>query len=208
MTSQLAGPGAKPITRCLRQDEQTSCWPWCVRAGVLRIPDPRALTRSLAQADLDDFEDLEIEDPSLLAAAEGPSGHNEEEEEIKPMDAFQLTSDELMAELERKGIRAKGFQADDAKTLQAVYDSEHEDYVVRARKEAAEKRARAAKQAGLQRKRMLLEKQLREEQEECAKDSQLETWLIMVRQDSTTSSARISVNSITCRALAKASVPR
>ena len=66
----------------------------------------------------------------------------------------------------------------------------------------------AAKQAGLQRKRMLLEKQLREEQEECAKDSQLETWLIMVRQDSTTSSARISVNSITCRALAKASVPR
>ena len=89
-----------------------------------------------------------------------------------------------------------------------MYDAEHEDYVVRARKEAAEKRARAAKQAGLQRKRMLLEKQLREEQEECAKDSQLETWLIMVRQDSTTSSARISVNSITCRALAKASVPR
>ena len=178
-----------------------------MRAGVLRIPDPRALTRSLAQADLDDFEDLEIEDPSLLAAAEGHCGQKEEEEEFKPMDAFQLTSDELMAELERKGIRAKGFQADDAKTLQAVYDSEHEDYVVRARKEAAEKRARAAKQAGLQRKRML-EKQLREEQEECAKDSQMETWLIMVRQDSTTSSARISVNSITCRALAKASVPR
>ena len=62
----------------------------------------------LAQADLDDFEDLEIEDPSLLAATEGPSGGNEEEEEIKPMDAFQLTVSELMAEMERKGLHAKG----------------------------------------------------------------------------------------------------
>ena len=94
---------------------QTSCWPWCARAGSSASQTPERGSFARTGLDLDDFEDLEIEDPSLLAAAEGLSGHNEEEEEIKPMDAFQLTSDELMAELERKGIRAKGFQADDAK---------------------------------------------------------------------------------------------
>merc|ERR1719313_655279 len=67
-----------------------------------------------------------------------------------------------------------------------------------------EKRARAKKQAGLQRKRMIMERQLKEEQDAVAKDKQIELWLVNLRQDNTESSARIDVNSIAARALAKA----
>ena len=154
-------------------------------------------------ADLDDF-DEELEDQSQFDDDAKRATMADDDEEIQPQDATILTTTELMAEMERRGLHMKGFLADDAKALQVKFDEEHEDHVVKVRKERAEKRARAAKQAGLQKKRMALERQLREEQEEVAKDSLLETWLINVRQDSTSNSARIDVNSITCRALAKA----
>ena len=58
--------------------------------------------------------------------------------------------------------------------------------------------------AQLQKKRLQMEKQLREEQEAVALDPQVESWLYVVRQDQTRPSARISVDSVTARALAKA----
>ena len=57
-----------------------------------------------------------------------------------------------------------------------------------------------------QRRRLQLEKQLREEQDAVANDPQMEAWLDVVRQDATRPSARLSVDSVTCRALARAGV--
>ena len=95
----------------------------------------------------------------------------------------------------RRSPRLKGEEAEFGAEIVNAFGDEDE---VRPKK-----RARAKKQAGLQRKRMIMEKQLKEEQEEVAKDFQTATWLDKLRRDGTESSARIDVNSIAVRALAK-----
>ena len=157
----------------------------------------------------DDFDDDEIEDPTQLSG--GGGGGKEEEkgddDDVgRPEDALQMGNAELIENLERRGLPVKGFPADDARTLQEALDLEYEQSKEERKKEAAEKRAREKKQAGLQRKRMIMEKQLKEEQEEVAKDFQTATWLDKLRRDGTESSARIDVNSIAVRALAKVRV--
>jgi hypothetical protein len=67
-----------------------------------------------------------------------------------------------------------------------------------------EKKEQAVKQAGLQRRRAQLEKQLIEEKQEVAKDPKMESWLGLIKRNSTPTTARIHTNSITARALAKA----
>lgn len=83
--------------------------------------------------------------------------------------------------MRRRGKAPKGFRADDEKTLQIEFNREHEEYVERLRRERMENREKVKKQAAMQRRRLLLEKQLREEQEETAKDHRLEFWLTLVR---------------------------
>jgi hypothetical protein len=67
-----------------------------------------------------------------------------------------------------------------------------------------EKKEQAVKQAGLQRRRAQLEKQLIEEKQEVGKDPKMESWLGLIKRNSTPATARIQTNSITARALAKA----
>lgn len=82
--------------------------------------------------------------------------------------------------MRRRGKAPKGFRADDEKTLQIEFNREHEEYVERMRRERIENREKVKKQAAMQRRRLLLEKQLREEQEETARDHRLEFWLALV----------------------------
>lgn len=92
-----------------------------------------------------------------------------------------LSLSPCFAQMRRRGKAPKGFRADDEKTLQIEFNREHEEYVERLRRERLENREKVKKQAAMQRRRLLLEKQLREEQEETAKDHRLEFWLTLVR---------------------------
>ena len=149
----------------------------------------------------DEFFDEDV-DMGLDDGGDGGIGDDDDDEDaqLKPMEASGLTHTELMAEMETRGLHTSGFFA---KKLQVQYDNEHHKFIEERKKGAAERRERKRKLAGLQRKRQLLERQLREEQEAVAEDDQIATWLDSVRSDSTAASARIDVTSITCRALAK-----
>lgn len=72
-------------------------------------------------------------------------------------------------------------------TLQKILDTEFELEKESIIKHQREKREQAAKQAGLQRKRMMLERQLREEISEIDKDHRIEFWLTLVGAVSTAS---------------------
>jgi len=93
---------------------------------------------------LDDFDDEDIEDPSQLNVGKEEE-KGDENEDIQPMDAFQLNTSDLTTEMERRGLQVKGFFNDDAKLLQQAFDAEHDVYVEQMKKERMEKRARAKK---------------------------------------------------------------
>ena len=67
-----------------------------------------------------------------------------------------------------------------------------------------EKQRKAAQQLGLQRRRMLMEKTLQEEQDELAKNHQISLMIDHIKDNEVKPSLRIEVNSITARSLAKA----
>ncbi|CAM9626297.1 unnamed protein product, partial [Phaeothamnion confervicola] len=110
----------------------------------------------------------------------------------------------LIEELEARKLRPTGFRDQDAATLQRVLDQEFEAEKESLMRAQREKREQAAKQAGLERKRAVLERQLQEEKLEVSRDHRTQTWLSLVKQGVTPSAARIAVTSVTARALAKA----
>lgn len=67
-----------------------------------------------------------------------------------------------------------------------------------------EKLKKQAQQLGLQKRRMMMEKTLQEEQDELAKSHQIGMMIEMVKENQIGQSLRINVNSITARSLAKA----
>jgi hypothetical protein len=118
--------------------------------------------------------------------------------------AKEMNHNELMSQLKDRGAPIKGFEDEDAETLQKLLDVEYDEELETKRKERREAKALAAKQAGLQKRRMLMEGQIQEEQIEIEKDHRIEFWLHLVRTNQTPRDARISLNGITSRSLAKA----
>ena len=106
-----------------------------------------------------EFEDLE-------ETASNSNNNNDiiDDEPITAMDALSMTQNELLQEMERRGLHASGFLNQNAMILQAEFDKENESYVAQQRKERHEAKLLASKQAGLQKRRMLMESQIREEQ--------------------------------------------
>lgn len=86
----------------------------------------------------------------------------------------------LPIQLENRNSRVSGFRDQDVLTLQKILDEEFELEKESIIKHQREKREQAAKQAGLQRKRMMLERQLREEISEIEKDHRIDFWLALV----------------------------
>ncbi|CAM9714882.1 unnamed protein product, partial [Chrysoparadoxa australica] len=118
--------------------------------------------------------------------------------------ASDFSNARLIEELEGRKLRPTGFRDQDIATLQKVLDEEFELEKETLIKQQKAKREQAAKQTGLQRRRMMLEMQLKEEKEEIAKDERVRFWLDLVKQDATPATARVEVNPVTARALAKA----
>ena len=156
------------------------------------------------------FEDL-LEDGSV--ADDVPPGHNDgndgdddsdDESLVHKLDANALTLNELLQELEKRGLHARGFFADDAKVLQGELDREHEVYVETKRREKREARELEARQARLQRRRSVMEAKVREERDEISRDRRMKTWLDLIRGGGAPAHSRIEANDITARSLAKA----
>jgi len=126
--------------------------------------------------------------------------------EIDSMNASAMTVHEIRQELERRGLGLviKGFHQEDSRTLQAEFDKEHGDYVATKRKERMEAKQLAHKQAGLQKRRQLMENQIQAEQYEIENDVRMDFWLQLVKNNKTPDTCRINLNGITSRSLAKA----
>ena len=100
-------------------------------------------------------------------------------------------------------MKTTGFPDTDREHLQEAFNAEFEADKEKAKIARREVRRRAARQAGLQRRRMLMEKMLQEEQDELVKDHQLGLIMELIRGNTYGDTARLDLNSISCRSLSK-----
>lgn len=104
----------------------------------------------------------------------------------------------------KRGLKSTGFPDTDREILQKAFDEEFKQDLENARAVRREVKRRAARQAGLQRRRMMMEKMLQEEQDELAKNHQIGMMIELIKENNYPVSARLDVNSISARCLAKA----
>ena len=149
---------------------------------------------SLDERMFSEFEDLEDTSKSST-----DDNHDDDAYLPERKIAKEMNHNELMSQLKDRGAPVKGFEDEDAETLQKIIDVEYDEELETKRGERREAKLLAAKQAGLQKRRMLMEGQIQEEQIEIEKDGRIEFWLHLVRTGKTPGEARISLNSITSR---------
>lgn len=149
-----------------------------------------------------DFEELE----GLVDQQEEVELDEKEEDDasFRPVQANTLSSADIYYEMEKRSLKSTGFPDTDREILQKAFDAEFLADLEDARAKRREQRRRAAQQAGLQKRRMLMEKCLQEEQDELAKNHQLSTVIGLIKDNNVESQMRIEVNSISARTLAKA----
>lgn len=109
-----------------------------------------------------------------------------------------------LLQLDKRNLKTTGFPDTDRDLLQRVFNEEFQNELEDLRAKRKEKQRKAAQQLGLQRRRMLMEKTLQEEQDELAKNHQVSLMIDQVKDNLVRPSLRIEVNSITARSLAKA----
>lgn len=106
--------------------------------------------------------------------------------------------------MDKRSIKTTGFPDTDREILQRAFDEEFKQDLENARARRREGKKRAARQAGLQRRRMNMEKMLQEEEDEMARDPQIGLLVHLVKENRLEASVRIDITSIGARALAKA----
>jgi hypothetical protein len=148
--------------------------------------------------------------------AEGPSvcqhedDYNFQADEVylalKRLDANSLNPNELLLELQKREIEAKGFFYDDAQALQREYDKEVEEYTKQKQKELVEERRLEAERSVRQWRNELTARHKEEEEELIGQDIQVQ-WLHRIQGtiDTGGENVRINVrNEAGARILAKA----
>lgn len=106
-------------------------------------------------------------------------------------------------QMEHRGLKTTGFPDTDREILQKAFDEEFKNSLEEARAKRRENRRRAAQQAGLQKRRMLMERTLQEEQDELARNHQVAMMIELIKENMVEGSIRMDVNSISARSLAK-----
>jgi Ran GTPase-activating protein (RanGAP) involved in mRNA processing and transport len=106
--------------------------------------------------------------------------------------------------MEQRSMKTTGFPDTDREMLQREFDKEFHSALEEARARRREGRQRAARQRDLQRRRVLMETMLQEEQEELSKDYQVGMMVELIKQNKIEASVRVDLNSISARSLAKA----
>jgi hypothetical protein len=99
-----------------------------------------------------------------------------------------LTSADVYIEMDRRALKSSGFIDTDKEMLQRAFEEEFQRDLEDLKAKRREMKRRQAQQEGLQRRRLLMEKTLQEEQNELARNYQ-------VSQASLTSLTDISINS-------------
>jgi hypothetical protein len=106
--------------------------------------------------------------------------------------------------MDKRNLKTTGFPDTDREILQKVFDEEFKNDLEHMKAQRREKQRKAAHQLGLQKRRMLMEKTLQEEQDELAKNHQIGLMIELVKDNRISPAVRLEINSISARSLAKA----
>jgi len=152
-----------------------------------------------------EFEELEgLTDQHIDDEISNIDDTEEDDASFRPTIAANLNNSDVYYEMEKRNLKTTGFPDTDREVLQKAFDEEFKQDLENARLVRREVRRRAARQAGLQRRRMMMEKMLQEEQDEVTKNHHIGMMIELVRENLLGSSARLDINSVGARALAKA----
>jgi len=88
--------------------------------------------------------------------------------------------------------------------LQHAFDEEFKNDLEEMKAKKREKLRKQAQQLGLQKRRMMMERTLQEEQDELARNHQIGMMMDLIKENMVGASLRMNVNSISARSLAKA----
>lgn len=147
----------------------------------------------------------EFEGLSGVPIEESSFVENEDDDpSFRPVNAATLTSNDIYYELEKRALKTTGFPDTDRDLLQRAFDEEFKADLEEMRARRREKQRKAAQQLGLQKRRMLMEKTLQDEQDELAKNHQVGMVIELIKENVVGTTLRVGVNSITARSLAKA----
>ena len=153
--------------------------------------------------DFEDFEGnaevIESENTATTTVDE-----DDDDDNFRPINCATLSSADIYYELEKRNIKSTGFPDSDRDILQRSFDAEFKASLEELKIKRREAKRRAQLQAGLQKRRMLMEKTLQEEQDALVTNHQLSLMLDMVRDNVVQSAIRLDLNSVTARVLAKA----
>lgn len=106
--------------------------------------------------------------------------------------------------MKKRNLKAKGFKDENLEILQKAFDDEFKRDYEEAKARRKELKRRTAQQAGLMRRRLLMEQMLQEEQDALASNHQVSMILDLVKENASHHSLRLDLNSVSARALAKA----
>jgi hypothetical protein len=106
--------------------------------------------------------------------------------------------------MDKRGLKTTGFPDTDREILQKAFDEEFKQDLENARARRREGKRRAARQAGLQRRRLHMEQMLEEEEDEMARNHQAGMLVSLVKDNLLSGSIKVDISSIGARALAKA----
>lgn len=152
---------------------------------------------------LEQFEDIP-NDGTIIN--DDPPSHvsNDDDETVIPvLQADSLTLKDLLHEMEKRSLQARGFFADDAKLLQVELDKEHQEYMELKAREKIEAKKIEAAQKVTQRRKALTEYALWEEKEEVEKNERIAQWFQLLQQGLCPPNCRIEVNNVSVRTLTR-----
>lgn len=178
------------------------------REEICRLWPVKLYSIEMQGADMSDDDDDFYEDGAAETidenGVEGDQGDNFDDAPIKRQDASELNQTELDIELKLKGIKPQGFKENDARTLQEIYDREYEEFVAKAESEREQMEEKKGKRKAMLRRKLIQEQRDKQETDEIQNNPTIQGWLGSMKQNSTHESARIEVNSVTARVIAKA----
>ncbi|KAJ1436127.1 leucine rich repeat protein [Ochromonadaceae sp. CCMP2298] len=151
-----------------------------------------------------EFEEFEGLGSDVMDDAIVVHENEDDDSSFRPAQAAVLTSNDIYYELDKRNMKTTGFPDTDKEMLQRVFDEEFKNDLEDMRARRREKQLKAAQQMGLQKRRMLMERTLQEEQDELARSTQIGLMIQHIKENMVANSLRLEVNSVSARSLAKA----
>jgi hypothetical protein len=154
---------------------------------------------------LEEFEDILLNEEHVEDCEDNHDESNDEQEVTIPpvLQADSLNLKDLLHEMEKRRLEARGFFSDDAKLLQAALDKEHEEYIESKKRQRLEAKKLESAQKAAQRRKACTEYALLKEKEEAEKNDKVSQWFQLLEQGIAPSNCRIEVNNISARTLAR-----